>query len=184
MVHWLWCGLEIELFIDPASYQQSCNLLKTNEACFHLLLITQSNLVSRLEPEYQNDTTTAGRHTCKRKRIPAHGRAAWTGSYWIAVSPICLNLSTHSRILSARSRRLMTLAPTLNLHFSCSHFSRLFLVASNTASRWSWVSSCGGENALLSLSDSPLNACSHNGGSTSGLGNDIGRLGDELSCSG
>lgn len=39
---------------------------------------------------------TGETRTCKIKRTPAQGSAAWIGSYWTALSPICLKRSIYT----------------------------------------------------------------------------------------
>lgn len=54
--------------------------------------------------------------TCKRKRIPAQGSAACTGSYWTATSPTSLKISIHLTILSNTSLSI-TVSPLLRVYF-------------------------------------------------------------------
>jgi hypothetical protein len=69
--------------------------------------------------------------TCKKKRTPAHGKAACPGSYWTKVSPICLNLCTHPTSLSNWSRTMITLLPFLNFHFLARQAAFFFSAASS-----------------------------------------------------
>lgn len=48
--------------------------------------------------------------TWRRNRTPAQGSAAWPGSYWTAVSPICLKRSIHFTILLNKSTKI-TVSP-------------------------------------------------------------------------
>ena len=53
--------------------------------------------------------------TFDKNRNPAHGNAACPGSSWIMMSPISLNLSTHSKIFLPKS--LITIISPLKVKF-------------------------------------------------------------------
>jgi hypothetical protein len=57
-----------------------------------------------------------GSRTCKMKRIPAQGSAAWTGSYWTAVLPTLSKVLIHVIIFSKTSLKI-TVSPLLRVYF-------------------------------------------------------------------
>jgi hypothetical protein len=91
--------------------------------------------------------------TCRRNRTPAQGSAAWTGSYWTAISPTCLKRSIHFTILPNISMK-MTVSPLFRVyrHLFWMHSCLAFSV---TVSRFDKMLSLSGRlKSILLLSSS------------------------------
>lgn len=71
-------------------------------------------------------------HTSSRRRIPAHGKPACSGSTFTTMSPNCLILSSLRNISSASSRNVISLSPNLIRHLLLSQSVFCCLAASNT----------------------------------------------------